>query len=93
MATFKDSNGATWLILEAGGQFFGTPDPASTRRYDPLPDDVGPAKIEAAIAAGIETFAKANKSKLTLAVVEKPDNNGMLLLLLLVAVLVFSKER
>ena len=93
--TYEDKNGATWIIIDGGGgllnrSFFGTPDPASKRRYDPQPPDTDVVRTQGAAASLIEKYAADHKGDLGLVVTATRDPGVGLLVLLILAVLAFD---
>jgi len=90
--TYRDTNGVTWLLLEAGGKWFGTADPASPRQYDPMQPDTAITNAQGAAAALVDKYAAAHSSEVTLLVKASPGGGGIVLALLL-ALLVFTEKK
>jgi hypothetical protein len=84
--SYTDRNGVKWLILESNGRFFGTADPGSPRRYEPLQPDTAITNAEGAAASEIEKYASAHKRDVTLVVTAARDTGAWVVLLVLAAV-------
>lgn len=89
---YTDKNGGQWLVIEAGGKFFGTPDPTGGRQYDPQPPDTDITRAEGAAAALIEAYAKEHAGELRLVVTATGDSGGIVVLLVLLAVLAMADK-
>jgi len=92
MDTFRDKNGGRWIIIAGSGGMFGTPDPESVVRYDPVPPDTDVKATRGDVIKEIALYALQHEKEIALTVTANAGGSGWILLAV-IAVLVMADSK
>jgi hypothetical protein len=93
--TYKDRNGARWVIITGSGGMFGTPDPTANPRYEEgaLVPDTAIFRTRKEVEVDIERIASSFTQSIKLVVTESAGGSGWIILAVVLALVLADSKR